>query len=218
MKICAGEKPTAIFAKKLLPKIDPNAAPVIIELGSGWCDFALYCRDKGYKVTVADIDSSKIEKAKQLGFQAERLDLNNPLPYKDSSFDGCVMLEVIEHIVKAEDLVREISRILKNDAFLILTTPNPAYYSFRIRALLGCAPREEGYHYRFFTKNKLFRLLKENGFEIQIFRGFGYIPFISGMMLRLKNYCFQFYIPVALQELFANRFVILARNRNNATR
>ncbi|MDP3732022.1 MAG: methyltransferase domain-containing protein [Candidatus Omnitrophota bacterium] len=213
MKIRAGEKPTFIFSKQILPPIDSSSAPAMIELGAGWCDFAAYCRDKGYRVSIADKDIGKIEKAKQLGFPAERLDLNNLLPYKDSSFDGCAMLEVIEHIVKAEDLVVEISRILKNDAFFILTTPNPAYYPFRLKALFGFGPREEGYHYRFFTKKRLIKLLRDGGFEIKIFSGFGYIPLVSGAMLKLKNYCFQFYIPSILQALFANRFVVLARNR-----
>ena len=67
----------------------------------------------------------------------------------------------------AERLLTEVSRVLKQDRFLILSTPNFAYWLNRLRILFGGLSHDEGYHYRFFTPSVLKQRLGAAGFQVQ---------------------------------------------------
>src|SRR5262249_17456118 len=82
------------------------------------------------------------------------------------TFDGVVMLEIIEHVVAAENLLREVARVVKPDGFVILSTPNFAYWLNRLRIVLGGLSNDEGYHYRFFTPSVLRTRLEHAGLTI----------------------------------------------------
>lgn len=47
-----------------------------------------------------------------------------PLDFDDMSFDAVVCFQMIEHLEKPEDLVGEISRVLRNDALALIATVN----------------------------------------------------------------------------------------------
>ena len=52
------------------------------------------------------------------------VDLRQPLPYDDASFDVLLLVEVIEHLENHRLALTELARILKPGGLLILTTPN----------------------------------------------------------------------------------------------
>lgn len=47
-----------------------------------------------------------------------------PLPFADGSFDYVISFQVIEHIRRDRDFVREVARVLKPGGRLIISTPN----------------------------------------------------------------------------------------------
>jgi SAM-dependent methyltransferase len=47
-----------------------------------------------------------------------------PLPFADASFDYVVSFQVIEHIAKDKEFVREVHRVLKKGGKFIVSTPN----------------------------------------------------------------------------------------------
>ncbi len=47
-----------------------------------------------------------------------------PLPFADSSFDCVISFQVIEHIDRDGDFVREVARVLRDGGIFIVTTPN----------------------------------------------------------------------------------------------
>lgn len=61
-------------------------------------------------------------------FQGTLLDSN----YPDEFFDVVTMWDVLEHVAKPSDNLREIHRILKRDGWLIIKVPNPRCWQARL--------------------------------------------------------------------------------------
>jgi 2-polyprenyl-3-methyl-5-hydroxy-6-metoxy-1,4-benzoquinol methylase len=153
-------------AEGLLPL--RSSGLTVLELGGGIGEFSRRMGLRGIDVTFVDLSEHNVRKARALGLNAHHLDLNDGLPsFDDGEFDGVVMLEVIEHIVAAEALLADVNRVLKPGGFLILSTPNFAFFLNRLRILFGGLSMDEGYHYRFFTIKALADRLAEGGFIIE---------------------------------------------------
>lgn len=101
----------------------------ILDLGCGSGHFsrrlkALY-EARGWDVashlTAIDIDLSNygVPEVPSL-----RVDLDQPLPFADGSFDVIVSIEVLEHVAAPYVLLREIFRILTPGGRLVFSTPN----------------------------------------------------------------------------------------------
>jgi 2-polyprenyl-3-methyl-5-hydroxy-6-metoxy-1,4-benzoquinol methylase len=156
----------------------------LLELGAGHCEVAQMLRSLGWDVHAADIEDSCVAEAAALGFPATRLDLNEPLPFSDGSFDFVVMLEVIEHVVRAEAALAEVARVLSPGGRLLLTTPNHAFYKSRLRMLKGRPLGMEGDHVRFFVKAQLESLLAAKGFQVAARNSSGHLPLMDGRWVR----------------------------------
>ena len=70
-----------------------------------------------------------------------------PFPFEDETFDTIVSFQVIEHVRKDEEFVKEIFRVLKKGGTALLTTPN-------IKMTLSRNP----WHEREYTANQLVEL------------------------------------------------------------
>ena len=68
------------------------------------------------------------------------VDLREPLPYDDASFDVVLLVEVVEHLSDHQAALGELARILKPGGALILTTPNVMRLNSRVHFMLS------GYH------------------------------------------------------------------------
>lgn len=198
------------FAYQILPKLDGKKQK-ILELGAGNLEFANIMKKEGYQVYTAEIDMDKVKYAQISNFLTINADFNNFLPFKDNSFEGVVMLEVIEHIVFAERLLSEIFRILKADAFLLLSTPNFSYYFNRIMVFLGSPPSSEWYHYRFFTRKKILNIVDAAGFSVVNIISSAYIPFYNRLRRKMRLQESFFVIPKYLSSFFGNGFFVLAK-------
>ena len=51
------------------------------------------------------------------------------LPFSDASFDFAISFETIEHIEKQKEFIAELTRVLRPDGVLILSSPNKRLYS-----------------------------------------------------------------------------------------
>ncbi|RMG88952.1 MAG: class I SAM-dependent methyltransferase [Candidatus Dadabacteria bacterium] len=185
----------------------------VLDLGCGQGEMARFFRDLGFTVVGVDVAETNVARLRELGFEAHRADLNEPLLFPDAWADGVCLLDVIEHVVKAEHLVGECRRVLRPEGWLLLSTPNHAFYKRRLRALQGRAPDEEGYHFRFFIRRKLRALLEREGFRIERRCSIGYYPLMNRLLLRRLRGLQRLRVPVpaVLETLFAENFVWLLR-------
>ena len=183
----------------------------LVDIGGGNGGWALYAREKGWDVTVVDASPGRLECVRALGIAALRHDLNLPLPFPAGRFQGAVMSEVLEHIPMAERLLGEIGRVLVPGGFLILTTPNNAYYKRRIRALQGRSPDDEGIHFRFYVRKKLVQMAEAAGLQLRRRNSYGTIPLLDRLLLRQwrGQGRRRVVVPAWCETLLADRFVWL---------
>lgn len=111
--------------------------------------------------------------------QAQTLELPNctfraypgrELPFAAASFDLVIMVEVLEHVVEKEAILREVHRVLRTGGRLFLTTPNPECIALRVeRAIWGSLRRlfrrPAAAKDLFITRRALDSLLGEVGFH-----------------------------------------------------
>lgn len=96
----------------------------ILDLGCGTGLSSLEFFDRGDLVTGIDITPEMLEKAQKRPYQALLCQsLENPLPFEKNSFDGAVMLGVMEFIQNPQALFHQISLVLKQRGLLGITIP-----------------------------------------------------------------------------------------------
>ena len=177
------QRPWYSKAWQLLPAPGKLA---IVEFGSGAGEFARRLKARFDNLTCLDISPVYIRQLTHSGYKAITADFNQHLPLAANRFSGAVALEVIEHVVQAELFLKEVRRILKPGGWLVLSTPNIAWWGYRLMAVLGRPPKKEGYHFRFFTAKTLVGLLKESGFSVEKSASFTTIPGLNRLLIWLK--------------------------------
>lgn len=83
--------------------------------------------------------------------------VDEPLPFKDASFETVTALAIIEHVDDPERMLAEIYRVLKPSGKILITTPAlVGKLSLEIMSGLGLISREEiDDHKRYYTKTTL---------------------------------------------------------------
>ena len=128
--------------RKDIIKLLPNNAKDILDVGCGTGTFEgillLYKNKSDMNITGIDGSPKCIEvaKSKQIPNAVFLCGDAESLPFRDNSFDCCLLIEVIEHISDKEGTVKELKRVLRTDGTLIITTPNKEDVVLRLHNLL----------------------------------------------------------------------------------
>lgn len=115
--------------ERLLKLGRPWVGRLVLDIGCGDGALTGLIAQEGAIVTGVDISSVGIQLASQ-EFNKRGLVSNfaigqdTCLPFSSQSFSIVVMSEVIEHLVKPEQALSEVARILASDGRLILSTPS----------------------------------------------------------------------------------------------
>lgn len=112
----------------------------ILDVGAGHGAFTKTLFDMGYDVSACDLFPEIFMFDK---IECKKTDVTKQFPYPDNSFDIAIAIEVSEHIIGHELFFRELSRILKPNGQLYLSTPNVLSLKSRIRYLF------RGFNYSF---------------------------------------------------------------------
>jgi len=103
------------------------------------------------------------------------LDKSTSYPFPDNHFDAVISLSTIEHLINIDHFVKEIYRILKEDGYLYISSPNYASLSFFPRFVIAgrsfhdpisksSRQRYEFYaHVRYFTYRTLLEFVSSFG-------------------------------------------------------
>lgn len=112
------------------------------------------------------------------------------LPFSEGSFDVIVSFETIEHIEKWKNYLEEISRVLKENGYLLISTPNRIVTSPNYPEKKSTP--DNSFHVVEFSKDEFISLLARNFKEIEIFgqrmlNGVFFNPIIRKIVSRVFN-------------------------------
>jgi methionine biosynthesis protein MetW len=161
----------------------------------------LGCRDgaltrefaAGNEVVGVDVDRNALAAAARLGIETHWADVEDGLPFDDSSFDVVVAGELLEHVRDPARVMAEARRVMRSGGTFVGSVPNFFRLKSRIRFLLGRKPEfaDDPTHLQFLAPADVRALLA--GFEDRR------LHFVAGRLTRLHP------------RLFANDVVFSAR-------
>lgn len=98
----------------------------ILDVGCGLGEFLSYCDQAGIETFGFDISSFAISLAKNnTTAKLAVLDgAKTKWPYPDDFFDAVTVFDVVEHTLRADNIISEAFRVLKKSGLLFVTTPN----------------------------------------------------------------------------------------------
>ncbi|NJO78587.1 MAG: 3-demethylubiquinone-9 3-O-methyltransferase [Cyanobacteria bacterium RM1_2_2] len=154
----------------------------VLDVGCGGGFSCEFMAARGVKV--AGIDQSEkciaaaTQHAYESGFEIDyRCGVAERLPYPDHTFDVVVCVDVLEHVEDVNQVIAEISRILKPNGLFFFDTINRNFKSrlvmiWLMENILG--EIERGVHdwNKFITPAEATELLKQNGFDQVEIKGF----------------------------------------------
>ena len=102
----------------------------ILDVAAAQGNFSLTLAERGYRVTWNDLRADLVDYVK---LKHERGDVTfapgNVFELEfDHPFDCVVATEVIEHVAHPDDFLKKLSRMVRPHGYLVLTTPNGAYF------------------------------------------------------------------------------------------
>jgi 2-polyprenyl-3-methyl-5-hydroxy-6-metoxy-1,4-benzoquinol methylase len=161
---CEIERTSKVFARGMIPA---DRALRILDVGCGSGLNARMLAQHGHTVVGIDLSPVAIAKFRATGFEGHVCDVTQGIAYPDESFDIVFASEVIEHVVDTDRFLAELNRVLKRGGTLVLTTPNSAFWVYRLFSLLGrpLSDVQHRGHVRFFSKASLVRALTGQGFS-----------------------------------------------------
>lgn len=123
--------------RKRIEKVHPYLKGKILDFGCGVGELTKICKPENY--LGVDIDPISIgiarEKHPQFNFALSIPDMEK--------FDTIVLLAVIEHIKDPILLLKKFKEFLTPTGYIVLTTPNPCFYTFyKFGAMLGIFSKE----------------------------------------------------------------------------
>ncbi len=194
---------TSSRRKKILSLIGNVTNKKIIDIGCANGYFGRLLQESGNEVFGFDISEQAIAESKKVLSSAEVLDIQKDiLPFESGSIDIAIFSETIEHLFLPEKALQEIKRVLKDNGYVLITTPNFLVLSNRIKMLLGnFTYTESGFldrgHIHFFTYKSLVKILDDCGFIVM---GQNHVPYF-----RVPDFFAQ-YMP----NLFAFQIIVKA--------
>lgn len=111
----------------------------ILEIGAGGGFFLESLREQGFQnLTGSDITVTALREMSRRAAEMHVVAADaESLPFADQSFDIVISSDVIEHLPRVQDHLRDVHRILRSGGCYLLKTPNrrPAQLYYQVRGL-----------------------------------------------------------------------------------
>jgi SAM-dependent methyltransferase len=128
----------------------PDAKLLDVGCGTGW--LAEHFSD----YTGIDGSPEAVAAAQAKGRSIVQGDVDEPLPFEDSSFDGVVLKDLLEHVADPVALVREVHRVLRPAGLVFASSPDAQRWVW-----------DDYTHRRPFTRKAFGLLFADQGFHVE---------------------------------------------------
>ncbi|GIF74915.1 bifunctional glycosyltransferase/class I SAM-dependent methyltransferase [Asanoa siamensis] len=142
----------------------------VLDIGCSGGRLAEFMRAAGHHVTGVDyLEVPGVRDRVDVFYQA---DLTNGIPPEIGvGFDVVIAGDIIEHLPRPTETMREIRRVLRPGGQVLLSVPNFGHWYPRARVLSGMFGYDrrgilDNTHLRFFTRASLRRLVRKAGFDL----------------------------------------------------
>jgi 2-polyprenyl-3-methyl-5-hydroxy-6-metoxy-1,4-benzoquinol methylase len=156
--------------KKFMRAMVRSDAPLrILDIGCGTGLNATQLAELGHEVYGIDLSPVAIAQFQAKGLQGSVMNVEaESIPLPPDSFDLIYASEVIEHCADTTSFLRNLGTVLKPGGTLLLSTPNSAFWAYRLMGVLGRTVSECQHpgHVRFFSKRSLAVSIRNAGFEV----------------------------------------------------
>ena len=142
----------------------------ILDLGCSGGLFAAHARAIGHHVT--GVDCLEVPGVRERTDHFVQANLEEGIPaLAGDGFDIIVAADVIEHLARPGEVLRDMCRVLRPGGQVLLSVPNFAHWYPRIRVAAGLFGYDrrgilDETHLRFFTRATLRRLVCASGFDV----------------------------------------------------
>ena len=169
----------------------------ILDAGCGH-GFFLKCAEKYYETFGTDISMYGIDQAKRISSKSY-LQVGNVYKcgYKDGVFDVVINFDVLEHLEKPVNALREYNRILKIGGLLIISVPNVHSIGKKWKKNKWFGYQDKT-HQMLISNDQWINLLEQNGFDINdiFYDGLWDSPYCNVLPTLPQHLIFK--IPVAI--------------------
>jgi ubiquinone/menaquinone biosynthesis C-methylase UbiE len=187
----------------LAQKITKDKVVLDIASGEGYGSFLL--SKNAVKVYGVDIDEKSINHAKVKYASSKNIEFTvgstDAIPLPDNSVDVVISFETIEHHDKHDLMMEEISRVLKSDGIMLISSPEKSIYAER--------DPHNPYHIKELTLSDFEKLLNRNFKNVKLFNQ----RFVIGSLInpidqknRSDFNLFDGYYTAIYNELFYDEF------------
>jgi 2-polyprenyl-3-methyl-5-hydroxy-6-metoxy-1,4-benzoquinol methylase len=165
-----GVRERASLILNSISKLNIKKEEKILDAGCGIGMYSLTLVKKGFNIIGIDIEKSKINQAKEIAKRArlnknnlrlEQGDLTKTKASMKKKFGLAICSDVLEHISKDKQTIKNISYYLKNYGKLILTVPRITKYSENIKKYKRFGHVRKGY-----SERQILRILNENDLKV----------------------------------------------------
>jgi 2-polyprenyl-3-methyl-5-hydroxy-6-metoxy-1,4-benzoquinol methylase len=195
----------------------------VLDVGCGTGSVtAIVNRDKSNRVKAIEPDSDRAAVAKSRGIDTACTILDKNFINHNGPFDVIMFADVLEHLASPADILKLAIGGLKTGGLILVSVPNAAHWSLRLKLLFGHFDYTEtglcdSTHLRWFTQRTIEQLLRTHGLEIvdiqytaglslEVYRS-RYFRVIPYRILRKTVHILTRYLP----RLLACQFVLKAR-------
>lgn len=175
-RVLDGRRAKVLDRHRIIAELLPDDATVL-DIGCGDGAFLAYLQQHKPRCRLmgADISSVAIGELQKLGIEGIVIDPSQPLDRQiRKGWDAVVLMEVIEHVIDAEDLVRQ--SLSLEPRRLFITIPNVGFLLHRLRLMCGRFPvtaimYHMKEHVRFWTVKDFLQWAPVNGLRVVSYHG-----------------------------------------------
>ena len=168
-----------------LPNVNEHQFPYderlrALDVGTAEGANAIALKRRGYEVCALEIDAALLTRFRRKP-EAMEIEIVQgdalAIPFRDRTFDRTLLIEVVEHIVNTEQLLREINRVMKVGGILCVGVPTA--YTERLYWRLNPRYSANATHVKIFSLSALRAQLHGAGFKINAIETKNFIPAVQ---------------------------------------